>query len=208
MKHFSYFLDEKNEINDFSRKYSNNFLHMFSFSAVNLGCSKNLVDLEFAVGEILKYSWQTQIEYYDTPEDPSVEYVIVNTCGFLSSARAESEETLRHFDALGKKLILMGCYISVKDDAFLASLQNLTMIVPFMSYSIIEEILFGKKSKLNVSALVRAKKARKEATEKTLWEYLHALPSDHRGEKAFIWRGDEVRAYMHVPFWYEYLKIA
>lgn len=56
MKHFLYFLDEKNEINDFSRKYSNNFLHMFSFSAVNLGCSKNLVDLEFAVGEILKYS--------------------------------------------------------------------------------------------------------------------------------------------------------
>jgi ribosomal protein S12 methylthiotransferase len=148
---------------------------MFSFSAINLGCSKNLVDLEFAVGEILKYSEQVPMEYFDTPEDPHVEYVIVNTCGFLSSAREESEETLQYFDSLGKKLILMGCYISVKDDAFLASLRNLIMIVPFMSYSVIEEILLGKKSKLNISALVRAKKAQKESKEKTLGEYLHAL---------------------------------
>ena len=52
----------------------------FSFSAINLGCSKNLVDLEFAIGEILKYSDRTPIEYYDNPEDEDVEYVIVNTC--------------------------------------------------------------------------------------------------------------------------------
>ena len=148
---------------------------MFSFSALNLGCSKNLVDLEFAVGEILKYADRVPIEYSDTPENPEVEYVIVNTCGFLSSAREESEATLRYYDDLGKKLILMGCYISVKDDAFLASLKHLFMIVPFMSYRVIEEILLGKKSKLNLSALVRAKKAQKDSREKTLGTYLSAL---------------------------------
>lgn len=153
----------------------NNSLSMFSFSAINLGCSKNMVDLEFAIGEILKYSDKTPIEYREDPEDPATEYVIVNTCGFLSSAREESEETLAYYDNLGKKLILMGCYVSVKDDAFLASLKNLHSIVPFMSYSVIEELLLGKKSKLNLSAIVRAKQAHKESKEKTLTNYLASI---------------------------------
>ena len=80
---------------------------MFSFAAINLGCSKNMVDLEFAIGEILKFSGETPIEFIEDPEDPHAEYVIVNTCGFLSSAREESEETLAYYDSLGKKLILM-----------------------------------------------------------------------------------------------------
>lgn len=180
----------------------------FTFSAINLGCSKNLVDLEFAIGEILKYSDRTPIEYYDNPEDPEVDHVIVNTCGFLSSAREESEETLRYYDSLGKKLILMGCYVSVKDDAFLASLKNLVSVVPFVSYSIIEELLFGKKSKLDMSALVRAKVAAKQAKEKKLSDYLASIGWNQRGKQAFVWKWDEVRAYIHAPFGYEYLKIA
>lgn len=82
------------------------------------------------------------IEYFDTPEDPEVEYVLVNTCGF-STAREESEQTLRHFDELGKKVILMGCYVSVKDDAFLSSLKNLHAVLPFTDYSSIEKLLLG-----------------------------------------------------------------
>lgn len=181
---------------------------MFAFSAINLGCSKNLVDLEFAIGEILKFSAQTPIEYYDNPEDPNVGYVIVNTCGFLSSARQESEETLSYYDSIGKKLILMGCYVSVKDDAFLANLKNLYSVVPFMSYSVIEELVMGKKSKLNLSAIVRAKQAHKESKEKTLSRYLESIEAPGKGEKAFVWKGDEVRAYIHAPFGYEYIKVA
>ena len=117
---------------------------------ITLGCSKNMVDLEYAIGEILKYSDQTPIEYVEAPESREADYVLVNTCGFLSSARQESEETLAYYDSLGKKLILMGCYVSVKDDAFLAGLKNLVSIVPFMSYSVIEELVLGKKSKFNL----------------------------------------------------------
>ena len=181
---------------------------MFSFSAINLGCSKNMVDLEYAIGEILKYSDRAPIEFHDDPESPDAEYVIVNTCGFLSSARQESEETLSYYDSLGKKLILMGCYVSVKDDTFLAGLQNLVSIVPFMSYSVIEELVLGKKSKFNLSAIVNAKKAHKESKEKTLSNYLASIEAPGKNKKAFVWRGDEVRAYMHAPFGYEYLKVA
>jgi ribosomal protein S12 methylthiotransferase len=180
----------------------------FRFSAINLGCSKNLVDLEYAIGEILKYSDRAEIEYIEDSEDPAVDYVIVNTCGFLSSARQESEETLAYYDRMDKKLILMGCYVSVKDDAFLASLRNLHSIVPFMSYSVIEELVLGKKSKFNLQAIVKAKQAHKESKEKTLSNYLASIVAPGKGKKAFVWRGDEVRAYMHAPFGYEYLKVA
>lgn len=167
-----------------------------------------MVDLEFAIGEILKYSDRAQIEYIEDPEDDTTDYVLVNTCGFLSSARQESEETLAYYDSLGKKLILMGCYVSVKDDAFLASLKNLVSIVPFMSYSVIEELVLGKKSKFNLSAIVKAKQAHKQSKEKTLSNYLASIEAPGKGKKAFVWRGDEVRAYMHAPFGYEYLKVA
>ncbi len=180
----------------------------FSFSAINLGCSKNMVDLEFAIGEILKYSDRAPIEYIEDPEDEAAEYVLINTCWFLSSARQESEETLSYYDNLGKKLILMGCYVSVKDDAFLAGLKNLTSIVPFMSYSVIEELVLGKKSKFNLTAIVKAKQAHKQSKEKTLSNYLASIEAPGKWKKAFVWRGDEVRAYMHAPFGYEYLKVA
>lgn len=223
----------------------------FRFSSINLGCSKNLVDLEFAIGEILKYSDRTPIEYIEDPESPEADYVIVNTCGFLSSARAESEQTLSHYDNLGKKLILMGCYVSVKDDSFLSGLKNLHSVVPFISYTTIEGLLFGKTVGIDMSAIVRAKVAMKQSKEKKLNEYLESvweksltgqrlLKNDEIREKsadrnepydevygewgtvkterevrilekplsAFIWRGDEVRAYIHAPFGYEYLKIA
>ena len=81
-------------------RYNSPNFSMFAFSAVNLGCSKNLVDLEFAIGEILKWSDRVPVEYISDPDDPNAEYVIVNTCGFLSSARRESEETLAYYDSL------------------------------------------------------------------------------------------------------------
>lgn len=181
----------------------------FRFSSVNLGCSKNLVDLEFAIGEILKFSDRIPMEYFDDPEDPRAEYVLVNTCGFLSSAREESEATLRHYDDMGKKVVLMGCYVSVKDDAFLASMKNLHSILSFVDYGNIEKMLFGESPLLGKPGLAKLKGALASAKEGKLADYLKKVESAaSAGKSAFVWRGDEVRAYMHAPFRYEYLKIA
>jgi ribosomal protein S12 methylthiotransferase len=182
----------------------------FRFSSVNLGCSKNLVDLEFAIGQILKFSDRLQIEYYDTPEDKEVEYVLVNTCGFLSTAREESEQTLKHFDSLGKKVVLMGCYVSVKDDAFLASMKNLHAVLPFTDYSSIEKMLLGENMpRVNAHALQKLKEGGLASLkEGKLREYLSTIGGNQIGKKAFVWKGDEIRAYIHAPFGYEYLKIS
>lgn len=182
----------------------------FHFSSVNLGCSKNLVDLEFAIGQILKLSATHDVQYYENPEDPSAEWVLVNTCGFLSSSRQESEETLAHFDRLGKKLVLMGCYVSVKDDAFLAGLKNLHTVLPFTSYENLEKLVSGQQvtGAIDVSKIDRLKGKLRAAQEAKLADYLGKIGGSQIKTKAFVWKGDEVRAYMHAPFGHEYLKVA
>ncbi len=168
-----------------------------------------MVDLEFAMGEILKLQEKYDVEFYENPED--ADYVIVNTCGFLSSSRAESENTVSYFDKLGKKIIVMGCYIPVANDNFFARLKNLHAMVPFINYSNVEELVTGKKSdapkKLALS-LAGLKKAKEMIQwpdkEEQLEEYLKKIDK----EQAFIWKGSETRAYFNAAYGYEFLKIA
>jgi len=55
---------------------------------VSLGCSKNLVDSELMLGLLREHG-------YESSDDPSEATVlIVNSCGFIESAKTESIETL------------------------------------------------------------------------------------------------------------------
>lgn len=183
----------------------------FNFSAINLWCNKNLVDLEFIIWEILKFSTtDLEINLYDAPEDDLCEYVIINTCGFLSTSREEAEKTIRYYDELGKKVIIVGCYISVKDDNFLKSLKNLYSIIPFVDYKTVEKLIFGKENntKLNIWSIIKLKSGLKNIKESKLNKYLDSLKVNNEGKKAFIWKWNEVRAYFNDIYEYEYLKIS
>jgi len=41
-----------------------------------------------------------EINFFENPEDDEVEYVLINTCGFLSSSRDEAEETIAYYDSI------------------------------------------------------------------------------------------------------------
>jgi len=73
-------------------------MEQLNFSAINLGCTKNLVDLEYTVWEILKLSSETEINFFPDPEQEEVEYLLINTCGFLSSSREEAESTIQYYE--------------------------------------------------------------------------------------------------------------
>ncbi len=178
----------------------------FYFSAINLGCNKNLVDLECVIGKILSLGASYDVQFFENPDAWDVEYLIINTCWFLSSSREESEEFIQYYDSLWKKLILMGCYLPVKNDSFLNSLQNLYAIVPFHNYVFIEELITWKKSKsINFLELTKIQNVLKEAKwQKNLENYLQNLSK----KEAFVWKWDEVRAYFNAPYSYEYLKIS
>jgi len=163
-----------------------------NFSAINLGCTKNLVDLEFFLWEILKENWpQVSFNFYETPEDEEVEYVIINTCGFLSSSREEAENTMQEYNDLWKKLIIIWCYTQVKNDDFLNSLENLYQVLSYKDFEKLKDLNSKKaifKEKINDFKLKKF--------EKSIWD------------KAFIYNSDKVRAFLKADLGYEYLKIS
>ena len=74
---------------------------------ISLGCAKNLVDTENLAG-LLQYSG---IETVSRPQEADA--IIINTCGFIESAKSEAIETILDTADLKednlKKLIVMGC---------------------------------------------------------------------------------------------------
>lgn len=50
-------------------------------------------------------------QYYSDPYDSKVDFVFLNTCGFISSARDEAAHTLEKLLQKGKKVYLLGCAV-------------------------------------------------------------------------------------------------
>ena len=95
---------------------------------VSLGCSKNLVDSEFMLGLLQEQGHET------TDEPADAEVLIVNSCGFIESAKTESIDTLLRlakYKQTGccKVLILAGCLGQRYSDELLQELPEVDAIV-------------------------------------------------------------------------------
>lgn len=78
------------------------------FHFVSLGCARNLVDSEVMIGILLKAGFMA------VPTMSEADYLVVNTCGFLQSARQEGIDTIRDMFAEKKptaKVIVAGCMV-------------------------------------------------------------------------------------------------
>ena len=78
------------------------------FNIVSLGCARNLVDSEVMAGLLHENGYQM----VESPDAADV--VLVNTCGFIEAAKAESIDTILEISRLKqegqlKKLIVAGC---------------------------------------------------------------------------------------------------
>ncbi len=71
---------------------------------ISLGCAKNLVDSEM----ILKILETAGCEIVSNPNEADA--IIINTCGFIESAKKETIDTIYEMKQYGKKLIVTGCY--------------------------------------------------------------------------------------------------
>ncbi len=83
------------------------------FSLINLGCPKNLVDSEVIMGILINNG------FIYTDDLNIAEIIIVNTCGFIKTAKRESLETIRYvvsFKKRGvcKKIIVVGCLVQLE----------------------------------------------------------------------------------------------
>src|SRR3989449_9956701 len=75
---------------------------------VSLGCPKNLVDSEVMLGTLAGQG------YSITAQKEDADVIVVNTCGFIDSAKKESIDTILEMAELKtqgncKKLVVAGC---------------------------------------------------------------------------------------------------
>lgn len=192
----------------------------FYFSTINLGCSKNLVDLEFMVWNIFNLSNEIDIKFFTNPDSKEVEYLIINTCWFLSSSRKEAENLIKEYDNKWKKIIVMWCYTEVKDDEFLSSLKNLYAVIPhndsknldwIKNPHVLTDIPLNKEdsqSKAMAGGLKKLNQNILKLKAKKIRDYLKNIGWDNISSKAFIWESKDVRAYLNADFGYEYLKVS
>jgi len=79
-------------------------------NVVTLGCSKNLVDSETLMGQLKANNFS--VEHESTSDDHNI--VIINTCGFVESAKQESIDTILRFveakkEGAVEKVYVTGC---------------------------------------------------------------------------------------------------
>ncbi len=76
---------------------------------VSLGCSKNLIDTEMGIGVFKEHDF----EIVNNPRD--AEIIVVNTCGFIESAKEEAINTILEMAEYKKEnckfLVAMGCLV-------------------------------------------------------------------------------------------------
>jgi len=116
---------------------------------ISLGCPKNLVDSEVMMGQ-LKHSG-----YQITANAEDADTIVVNTCGFIDSAKKESIDTILEAAQLkttgkAKRLIVAGCLVERYRDELKAEMPE---VDAFIGTSQINDILAVCDPKTNTRSL-------------------------------------------------------
>lgn len=162
------------------------YMQQFNFSAINLWCTKNLVDSQMLMGRILSL-WVNNtnytVQYINDPFDKKTNIVFLNSCGFISSARDEMMDILRQLQKAKKQIYLIWCW-----------LQYYKTMMP----TSMEKIKFKEFTNLYFLAW-------NDFESITLQQLLDGYTSTEFGDFTFA---KTPRAYTNADFGFEYLKIA
>ena len=105
---------------------------------VSLGCSKNLVDTEVMLYNLHSAGFEI------TPEEEEAEIIIINTCGFIESAKQESIDNILDAEKLKewgkcKHIIATGCLVERYREEVMRELPEVDALVGIGSLSDIAE---------------------------------------------------------------------
>ncbi|MFM1917235.1 MAG: hypothetical protein RJB01_750 [Actinomycetota bacterium] len=101
---------------------------------ITLGCARNEVDSDELAGRLSANSW----ELVDPDDSPDV--VLVNTCGFIESAKQESIDTILASGSSETKVVAVGCLAERYGTELAAALPE-AAVVGFDAYPEIENVL-------------------------------------------------------------------
>lgn len=118
---------------------------------VSLGCSKNLIDTEMAIG-LFK---NNKFEIVNDVE--KAEIIVVNTCGFIESAKQEAIDTvleMANYKETGicKYLVVMGCLVQRYKEELQKAIPEVDLFITIDEYNEFwNKILNLLNQKINVS---------------------------------------------------------
>ena len=99
---------------------------------VSLGCSKNLIDTEIAIGHFKNNKYEIE----NNPE--KAEIIVINTCGFIESAKEEAINTILEMAEYKKKkckyLIVMGCLVQRYYEELVKALPEVDLFIKIDEY--------------------------------------------------------------------------
>ena len=102
---------------------------------VSLGCSKNLVDTEKTIG-IFKAN---NYEIVNSPDNADV--IVINTCGFIESAKEEAINTILEMAEYKKKkckfLIVMGCLVERYKEELEKAIPEVDLFIKYSEYNML-----------------------------------------------------------------------
>ena len=111
-----------------------------TYAFVSLGCPKNLVDSERMLGKL------AQEGFVLTPDADGADVVVINTCGFIESAREESLAVIREMLELKKdgkvgSVVVAGCLAERQKDLLLEKVPEVDQIVGVFGREEIVEVV-------------------------------------------------------------------
>ncbi|MCL2627452.1 MAG: 30S ribosomal protein S12 methylthiotransferase RimO [Oscillospiraceae bacterium] len=146
---------------------------------ISLGCAKNLINTEQMMYLL------SQAGFYVSGEVENTEAVIINTCGFIESAKSEAIETILEIAELKKagktkKLIVAGCLPQRYKENILDELPEIDAIVGTGSFDDIVEVVTNPSPSQGLRPLVTyfkdinapVSEAGRIITTSPLWAYL------------------------------------
>ena len=100
----------------------------YTVGVISLGCNKNRVDTETALG-LLK-----DRGYVFTPDPAEADILMVNTCGFIDSAKEESINTILEMAAYKESgrcrlLVVTGCLAQRYEESLLEELPEIDLLL-------------------------------------------------------------------------------
>lgn len=99
---------------------------------ISLGCSKNLVDTEIAIGNFKNRNYTI----VNNPKDADI--IVINTCGFIEAAKEEAINTIIEMAEYKKQrckyLIAMGCLVERYKDELEKALPEVDLFIKFSEY--------------------------------------------------------------------------
>jgi ribosomal protein S12 methylthiotransferase RimO len=102
-------------------------------SLVTLGCARNEVDSEELAGRLDAAGWELS--------DEAPDVVVVNTCGFVESAKKDSIDTLLAAHDTGAKVVAVGCLAERYGEQLAEQLPEADAVLGFDAYSALPDSL-------------------------------------------------------------------